>query len=88
MLCKNEVENKLYKEMKELRIDSGNDYIVLFKSLFEQYRIIHQTTTPQSSQFNEIPNKKKIHTLKEMMNVILISFGIPENMRGEIVLSF
>ena len=35
MLYKNEVENKLYKEIKELRIDRGGEYIILFKSLSE-----------------------------------------------------
>ena len=35
MLYKNEVENKLYEEIKDLRIDRGGEYIVIFKSLSE-----------------------------------------------------
>lgn len=43
ILYKNEVENQLNGKIKELRTDRDGEYVVWFKSLCEQYGIIHQT---------------------------------------------
>ena len=55
-------------------------------SLCEQSGIIHQVTAPYSPQSNGIAEQKN-RTLKEMMNAMLISSGLPQNMWGEAVLS-
>ena len=86
ILYKNEVENQLNRKIKELRSDRGGEYVVSFMSLCEQSGIIHQVTAPYSPQCNEIAEPKN-QILKEMMNAILISSGLPQNIWGEAVLS-
>ena len=44
--------------------------------------IIHQTTAPYTPQ----SNGKKKRTLKEMMNALLISSGLPQNLWGKLSL--
>ena len=84
-LYKNEVENQLNKKIKVLRSDRGGEYKSPFVDVYSQHRIIHETTSPYSPQSNEVVERKN-RTLKEMMNAILISFGIPQNMWGETIL--
>ena len=48
--------------------------------------IIHECTIPYSPQSNGIVERKN-HTLKEMMNTMLISSSLPQNMWGETILS-
>ena len=55
-------------------------------SLCEQSGIIHQVTAPYAPQSNGIAERKNL-TLKEMMNAMLISSGLPHNIWGETVLS-
>ncbi|KAH9736282.1 hypothetical protein KPL71_018042 [Citrus sinensis] len=86
ILYKNEVENQLNRKIKELRSDRGGEYVVPFMSLCEQSGIIHQVTAPYSPQSNGIAERKN-RTLKKMMNAMLISSGLPQNMWGEAVLS-
>ena len=47
--------------------------------------IIHETTTPYSPQSNGVAERKN-RTLKEIINAMLISSGLPENMWGEAML--
>ena len=49
-------------------------------------KFVHEITTPYSSQSNGIVERKN-RTLKEMMNAMLISSGLPQNMWGEAILS-
>ena len=81
-LYKNEVENQLNKKIKVLRSDRGDENESLFVDFCAQYGIIHETTTPYSPQSNGV-SKRKNHTLKEMMNAMLIISGLPQNMWGE-----
>ena len=47
--------------------------------------IKHETTKPYSPQSNGVTERKS-HTLKEMMNAMLISSGLLQNMWDEIIL--
>ena len=86
ILYKNEVENQLNRKIKELRSDRGGEYVVPFMSLCDQNGIIHQVTTLYSPQSNRMTERKN-RTLKEMMNAMLISSELSQNMWGEVVLS-
>ena len=86
MQYKNEVENQINKKIKVLRSDRGGEYESPFGEFCLQHGIIHQTTAPYSSQQNGVV-KRKNRTLKEMINPILISFGLPQNLWGEAILS-
>jgi hypothetical protein len=48
-------------------------------------KYVCQTIAPYSPQQNGVVERKN-RTLKEMMNVMLISFGLPQNLWGEAVL--
>ena len=83
---KNEVENQLDRKIKVIRSDRGGEYEAPFGDFCSQYGIIHQTTAPYSPQQNEVA-KRKNRTLKEMMNALLLSSGLPQNLWGEAILS-
>jgi hypothetical protein len=86
ILYKNEVENQLNKKIKALRSDRGGEYKSPFAETCAQNGIIHQRTAPYSPQSNGVA-KHKNHTLKDMMNVMLLSFGMPPNMWGDAILT-
>ena len=83
MNYKNEVENQLGRKIKPIRSDRGD---ALFDRFCQEYGTIHQTSVLYTPQQNEIA-KRKNRTLKEMMNVMLISSGLPQNLCGEALLS-
>ena len=58
----------------------------LFGDFCSQHNIIHQTIAPYSPQQNGDAERKNI-TLKEMMNTLLLSSGLPQNLWGEAILS-
>ena len=57
-----------------------------FDRFYQEHGIIHQTSTPYTPQQNGIAERKN-RTLKEMMNAMLISSGLPQNLWGETLLS-
>ena len=83
---KNEVENQLDRKIKVIRSERGGEYEAPFGDFCSQHSIIHQTTTPYSPQQNGVVERKNI-TLKEMMNTLLLSSGLPQNLWGEAILS-
>lgn len=58
-----------------IRNDRDGDYDSPFEKLCSTHRMIHLTTNPQSSQSNGIDEFKN-RTLKEMINVMLISLEL------------
>ncbi|KAA0068137.1 ty1-copia retrotransposon protein [Cucumis melo var. makuwa] len=84
---KAESENQLGKNIKRLRSDRGGEYSdKALKEFCESNGIIHEFTAPYSPQQNGIAERKN-RTLKEMMNVMLLSSDLPDNMWREAVLS-
>ncbi|KAK1422305.1 hypothetical protein QVD17_25324 [Tagetes erecta] len=86
VLYKNEVENQLNKKIKVVRSDRGGEYVSPFADVCAQSGIIHECTAPYSPQQNGTAERKN-RTLKEMMNAMLISSGLSQDMWGEAVLS-
>ena len=85
-LFKLEVENQLNRKIKRLRSDKGGEYVSPIGEFCAQHGIVHETTPPYTPQANGVAERKN-RTLKEMMNAMLISSGLPDNMWGEAVLS-
>ena len=83
---KNEVENQLDRKIKVIRSDRGGEYEAPFGDFCSQNGIIHQTTTPYSPQQNGVAESKN-KTLKEMINALLLSSVLPQNLWGEAILS-
>ena len=76
---KNEVENQLDRKIKVIRSDRCGENEAPFGDFCSQHGIIHQTTAPYSPQQNGLAERKN-RTLKEMMNALLLSFGLPQNL--------
>lgn len=86
-IYKAEVENQLDRKVKRVRSDRGGEYGTTFlKEFCEQNGIIHEVSAPRTPEQNGIAERKN-RTLKEMMNVMLISSGLFDNMWGEAILS-
>ena len=83
---KNEVENQLDRKIKVIRSDRGGEYEAHFGDFCSQHGIIHQTTAPYSPQQNGVAERKN-KTLKKMINALLLSSGLPQNLWGEAILS-
>ena len=86
VLYKAEVENQLNKKIKRIRSDRGGEYVSPFAEICAQNGIIHECTAPYSPQQNGIAERKN-RTLKEMMNAMLISSGLGQDMWGDAILS-
>ena len=82
---KNEVENQLSKKIKRLRFDRGGEHESNpFNTFCEEHGIIHETTHPYSLESNGVAERKN-RTLKEMMNVMLVSSRASLNLWGETI---
>jgi len=86
ILYNNKVENQLNKKIKVLRSDQGGEYVTPIGEFCAQHGIVHEVTAPYSPQSNGVV-KHKNHTLKEMMNAMLISSELAQNIWGEAILS-
>ena len=86
IFIKEEVENQLNTRIKAIRSDRGGEYGPPFEQFCLEHDIIHKTTSPYSPESNGIA-KRKNRTLKEMMNAMLISLGLPQNLWGEALLA-
>ncbi|KAI5333799.1 hypothetical protein L3X38_023931 [Prunus dulcis] len=85
-IYKNEVENQLEKKIKRLRSDRGGEYTSNELGVFcEEHGIIHEVTPPYSPQSNGVAERKN-RTLMDMVNSMLLSSGLPENLWGEVML--
>ena len=83
---KNEVENQVDIKMKVIRSDRGGEYEAPFGDFCSQNGIIHQTTALYSPKQNGVVERKN-RTLKEMMNALLLSSRLPQNLWGEAIRS-
>ena len=83
---KNEVENQLERKIKVVRSDRGGEYVSPFAEFCSQNGIRHEFTAPYSPQSNGIAERKN-RTLKEMVNAMLVSSGVNQNMWGDAILS-
>ena len=81
-LYKKEIENQLSTKIKAIRSDLGGEYGPPFEQFCSERGIIHQTTASYSPQSNGIV-KRKNRTFKKMINAMLISSGLPQNLGGE-----
>nr|KYP31709.1 Retrovirus-related Pol polyprotein from transposon TNT 1-94 [Cajanus cajan] len=80
---KAEVENQLERSIKILRSDRGGEYSSNeMGEFFETHGIIHEVTPPYAPQSNGIAERKN-RTLLDMINAMLISSGLPDNLWGE-----
>ncbi|KAL4279844.1 hypothetical protein GQ457_03G013810 [Hibiscus cannabinus] len=80
LIYKVEVANQLDERIKRLRSDRGGEYRSNFlKEVCEKNDIIHETSSPYFPQQNDTAERKN-KTLKEMMNSLLISSGMSDNM--------
>jgi len=75
----------LNKKYKRVISDRGGEY-VLFNDFCVKEGIIHEVTPPYSHESNGVAERKN-RTLKEMMNVMLISSNAPDNLWGEALLT-
>nr|GEW86824.1 hypothetical protein [Tanacetum cinerariifolium] len=86
VLYKTEVENKLGRKIKVVRSDRGGEYVSSFVDLCVKHGIRHEFTAPYSPQQNGIAERKN-RTLKEMVNAMLISSGLSQDMWREAILT-
>lgn len=87
ILYKEEVEKQLInKKIKVIRRDHGGEYVQSFDELCAKHEIICEVTPTYSPQSNGVVEGKNC-TVKKIMNAILLSSRLPQNMRGEIILS-
>nr|GEY26529.1 retrotransposon protein, putative, Ty1-copia subclass [Tanacetum cinerariifolium] len=86
VLYKTEVENQLGRKIKVVRSDRGGEYVSSFAELCVKHGIRHEFTAPYSPQQNGIAERKN-RTLKEMVNAMLISSGLSQDMWREAILT-
>ena len=80
MIFKAEAENQLSKTIKVLRSDRGGEYTSNAMSTFcEQNGIVHEFTAPYTPESNGVAERKN-RTLMDMVNAMLLSSGVPENL--------
>ena len=83
---KAEVETQLNKKIKIIRSDKGGEYEFPFEEICTEFGIVHQMTAPYTPQSKGVAERKN-RSLKETMNALLNSSGLPQNLWGEAVLT-
>ncbi|GKD15603.1 retrovirus-related pol polyprotein from transposon TNT 1-94, partial [Tanacetum coccineum] len=78
VLYKTKVKNQLSRKIKVVGSDRGGAYASPFADLYAKHGIRHEFTAPYSPQQNGIAEKKN-RTLKEMVNAMLKSFGLSQD---------
>ena len=77
---KSEVENQLDRKIKKFRPDRGGECTTkTLEDFCEKNGIIHEVSAPYSPQQNSLSARKN-RTLNEMMNYMLLSSGLCNNM--------
>ncbi|GJS83573.1 pol polyprotein [Tanacetum coccineum] len=84
VLYKTEVENQLGRKIKVVRSDRGGEYVSPFADLCAKHGIRHEFTTLYLPQQNSIAERKN-HTLKEMVNAMMIKNGSSSRLDEEVV---
>ncbi|GJZ76306.1 pol polyprotein [Tanacetum coccineum] len=78
VLYKSKVENQLGRKIKVVQSDRGGEYVAPFAELCAKHGIRHEFTAPYSPQQNGIVERKN-RTMKEMVNAMLISSGLNQD---------
>ena len=78
LLYKVEVKNQLNLKIKRIRSDRGGEYVLL-DAYYKNEGKIHEITPLYSPESNGV-TKRKIRTLKEMMNYMLVSSSALNNL--------
>nr|GEU38940.1 retrovirus-related Pol polyprotein from transposon TNT 1-94 [Tanacetum cinerariifolium] len=86
VLYKTEVENQLGKKIKVVRSDKRREYVSPFADLCAKHGIRHEFNAPYSPQQNSTAERKN-HTLREMVNAMLLSSGVSQDMLEEAILT-
>ena len=87
MIFKAEVESQLGKTIKVLISDRGGEYTSIAMSSFcEEIGIVYEFSAPYTPESNRIAERKN-RTLIDMVNAILSSSSVPENLWEEALLS-
>ena len=80
------MENKLDRKIKKFRSDRGDEYSTkTLEDFCEKNVIIDEVSGPYTPQQKGLAERKN-RTLKEMMNSMLLSSGLSNNIWGEAVL--
>jgi len=78
LLYKVEVKNQLNKKIKRVRSNKEGEYVII-NYYYEKKGIIHEVTPSYSPKSNEVAERKN-RTLKEMVNIMLVSSSTPDNL--------
>lgn len=70
------VENYLNKMIKMLRKSDRSDYVIRFDEICARHVSIREITTPYSPKHNDYAKRKNC-ILNEVVNAMLINFGLP-----------
>lgn len=84
LIYKIEVENQQNKKIK-VWSDRGGEYEWPFEN-FHEHGIRHETSAPYSPQQDGIAERKN-RILKDIMNVMFLSYGLPQSMWSEYMVS-
>ena len=86
-IYKAEAENQLDRRFKILRSDKGGEYTSNeFAKFCEDHGIIHKVIAPSLPKYNSVAERKN-EILLDMVNALILSSIIPQNLYREAILS-